>query len=120
MAGEWIEVRGIVLRADGEAVIVTRGAAQVMPIATAVRALDGQGLALWLAGLTWRPRQGLPSLRRLRLLEAGSGTWDAARAAFLERWRAIQPARRPRLRRQAAAQHDEGTNGGGEFDDFQR
>lgn len=107
MAGEWIESRGIVLRADGEAIIVTRGPASVMPIGSAVFALDRPGLALWLASLTWRPPRGLPSLRCFRLLEAGSGTWDAARAAFVDRWRTMQPACRPRVRRRGAAQRAE-------------
>lgn len=120
MAGDWIESRGIVLRADGEAVIVTRGPAAVMPVGTAICALDGPGLALWLAGLTWRSPRGLPSLRRLRLLEPGPGTWDAARAAFLERWCTSQRARRPRLRRRAAAQHDQGADGGVTLGDLQR
>jgi hypothetical protein len=97
MAGEWIEIRGLVLRADGQAVIVTRGPAVVMPIALAVRALERPGSALWLAGLTWRTPNGLPSLRRLRLIVDGAGSWDAARAAFRRLWRATERGRSIRL-----------------------
>jgi hypothetical protein len=55
MADGWIENRGVVLRADGAALTVMRSQAAVMPIHEAVRALGGPGLALWLAGLIWRP-----------------------------------------------------------------
>jgi hypothetical protein len=50
MAGRgWIEVCGLALRSDGIGLAVTRSAAVVMPIQAAVNALDGPGLALWLA-----------------------------------------------------------------------
>ena len=82
----WTETRGLVLRADGEALVVTRGAAPLMSIPTALDALSGNGLALWLAGVTWQPPRGLPWLRRIRLLVRGEGSWEAARAAYGAQW----------------------------------
>ncbi len=57
-----------------------------MPIPTALDALSGNGLALWLAGVTWHPPLGLPWIRRIRLLVRGEGSWDAARAAYGAKW----------------------------------
>ena len=51
MCKPWIERRGIVLRADGEAVVVTRGGAQLLPIAVAVEVLLPSALGIWLAGM---------------------------------------------------------------------
>lgn len=89
----WIEQRGLVLRADGEALVVTRGAATVMPIPAAIDALSSLGLALWLAGVSWRPPKGCPWLRRLRLLVDGAGDWGEARAEFLRIWWAAESGR---------------------------
>lgn len=84
-SGEPIETRRIVTRTDGMSLTVTRGNAVVMPLAVAVLALEGEGLALWLAGMPWRPPRGKPHLRLVRLIQARDGTWDEARSAFLAR-----------------------------------
>lgn len=52
----------------------------------AVRALEGAGLSVWLAGMALRPPTGRLSLRLVRLLVAGAGTWDEAKDAFRARW----------------------------------
>ena len=67
--------------------MVTRGTSPLMPIPTALDALPGNGLVLWLAGVTWQPPRGLPWLRRIRLLVRGEGSWEAARAAYGAHWR---------------------------------
>ena len=84
----WIERRGLIVRTDGEAIIVTRGDVEVMPIPVAIRALDGAGLALWLVGMTWRAPSGMPQLRRLRRLTHGVGEWTTGRSNFLAAWKA--------------------------------
>jgi hypothetical protein len=83
--GNWIETRGLVLRADGLDVTVMRNATIFMTPVEAVRIVDDGGQALWLASFAWRPLKGLPRLRRLRVLREGVGFWESALAAFLMR-----------------------------------
>lgn len=87
IAERWIERRGIVVRSDGEALTVMRGSATTLPVHAAVTALDDGKLARWLAGFTWQPPSGRPSLRRVRLLAGGAGTWNEALERFLATWR---------------------------------
>ncbi len=58
MAGEWTEIRGMVLPGDGEALIVMLGPAAVMPMPAAGRALEGPGPGALSGRLTWRPPWG--------------------------------------------------------------
>ena len=92
MASSWIERRGLIVRADGEALIVTRGDVEVLPVSAAVVALEPAGLALWLAGLEWSPPRGKPWLRRIRQVEPGTGDWRHAAAAFARKWTATPDA----------------------------
>ncbi|BDG71759.1 hypothetical protein Rmf_16880 [Roseomonas fluvialis] len=69
-----IESRRLVVRADGIALAVTRGAYAVMSILTAIRARDRRGLAVPLATLTWHPPPACPALSHVRVLVAAAGT----------------------------------------------
>ena len=92
-----IEIRALVIRADGANVLVARGMAAVMSVETAIAALRQSGLGCWRAIVTLKLR-GLPRLRRLRLVVEGSGTWAEAGEAYLRRWIAAERERPPRAR----------------------
>jgi len=85
--GIWTETRGLILRADGAALVVTRGTTPAVLIPVALDALTADDLAVWLAGLVWQHPKGRPWLRRVRLVADGVGTWKDARVEFLAQWR---------------------------------